>query len=68
MSYKLIEMDPMPGGNGLPEGERELAIAEDEQALHQHCLTQLKSAVGKPDKFSWSKYYIIRSSETAILT
>ena len=55
-TYELIEVDPSPCGSGRPERRTLIAIGS-EMLLTQHVKREFNLTVGRPDKFSWDKFY-----------
>lgn len=61
MNYILIEVTP--DGNGVSDRERQIAISRDRPKLERYCYNTFGLLVGKPAKFSWDSYYIIKDTE-----
>lgn len=63
---QLIEIDPTPGGIGLPEIRTIKAVSSSYQALVEHCKEKFNSSIGMKEKI-WDVYYEIEDSEIVIV-
>ena len=67
-TYELIEVDPNPCGSGRPEKRTVIAISHHEVVLDQYVKMEFDLPVGRPETFSWSKFYEIVPSEIKIIS
>jgi len=63
----LIEVDQTPGGIGLPDIRKEIAISNDYLILSDYCEKIIGKPIGKPRVFSWDNYYEIEETNKIIL-
>jgi len=63
---QLIEIDPTPGGCGLPEDRTIKAVSSSYKALVEHCKEKFNSPIGKKENM-WDVYYEIEDSKIAIV-
>lgn len=61
-TFKLIEVDQTPCGNGNPEIYHTKAVSNDPEKLKTYCKETFGKEVGKPEVFSWDNYYIIEKT------
>jgi len=69
MTKKLVCIEPEMNQDqfGGSDTVRTVAISNDEDLLIEHCKTAYGLPVGKPDKFSWARYYVIRDTNIKII-
>lgn len=64
--FILIEVDPTPGGGGLPDLRTPVAISSRESALRTYCAETFGKPIGKPETFTWDKWYEIEGADMVI--
>jgi len=67
-NLQLVEIDPTPGGNGLPDIRTVKAVSSSHSALVEYCKETFGSLVGKPIGFSWEMYYEIEDTDVIIVS
>lgn len=67
IKFGLYEVDQDPCGCGLPERHELQAISEDENKLKEFCKANFGKEPGKPEKFSWDNYFIIKPFVTKLV-
>lgn len=65
-NLKLIEVDPTPGGNGLPDSRTTKAVSVSYSALEDYCKENFGKPIGQPDDM-WAKYYVIEEADFVIV-
>jgi hypothetical protein len=72
-NLQLVEVDPTPGGNGLPALRTVVAISSSWKALEDYCLdTYGKNATAPPENYfgknhTWEVHYVIEPSSVVIV-
>lgn len=65
MNYKLVEVEI--NGNGGGDFHRTKAISDDYTKLEDYCKKTYGKEIGRPEKFSWDNYYLIKETDVAIV-
>ena len=65
-SLELIEVDPTPGGCGLPNSRTVKAVSSSYQTLVDYCKETFDSPIGEK-KDMWAVYYEIKNSNIVIV-
>lgn len=65
---QLVEVDPEPGGLGLPNSRKIKAVSSSHSALVDYCQKAFGQQVGSvPGKSMWDVYYEIENSNIVIV-